>query len=107
MAVVAVVVFVVVTATADVDEDEAVDKFAVVSFVMSVKLRDFFESDSRLARRAAAWCEEGLSLVLCCLPLPPWPDVFAADLYPTDEELCLLLLSKMSRCRSASSVALL
>ena len=48
-------VFVVVTAAADVDEDEEVDELAVVvSFVMSVKLRDFFESDSRLALRAAA-----------------------------------------------------
>jgi len=105
MAVVAVVVFVVVTA---VEEGEAVDELAAaVSFVMSVKSRDFFESDSRLARRAAPWCVEGLSLVLCCLPPPAWADVVAADLYPTDEELCLLLLSKMSKCRSASSVALL
>ena len=52
---VAVVVFVEVTTATEVDVDVVVDELAdVVSFVMSVKLRDFFESDSRLARRAAA-----------------------------------------------------
>ena len=49
---VAVVVIAVVTAAT---EDEFVDELAVVvSFVMSVKLSDFLESDSRLARRAVA-----------------------------------------------------
>ena len=52
MVVVAVVVIAVVTAATDDDEDEFV--VVVVSFVMSVKLRDFLESDSRLARRAVA-----------------------------------------------------
>ena len=45
-------VIAVVTAATDDDEDELV--VVVVSFVMSVKLSDFLESDSRLARRAAA-----------------------------------------------------
>ena len=52
---VAVVVIAVVTAATEDDEDEFVDELAVVvSFVMSVKLSDFLESDSRLARRAVA-----------------------------------------------------
>ena len=73
MADVAVLVFAVVVVATDVDEDEVVDEVAAVSFAMSVKLRDFFESDSRLPRRATEWCEEeeGRSLDLCCLPLPP------------------------------------
>ena len=51
MVVVAVVVIAVVTAATDDDGDELA---VVVSFAMSVKLRDFLESDSRLARRAVA-----------------------------------------------------
>ena len=101
-------VFAVEVVVTDVDEDEAVDEVAAVSFAMSVKLRDFFESDPRLPRRATEWCEEeeedDRSLNFCCLTLPPWRGVFADDFWPSDVEP---LLSKICKRSNASSVALL